>query len=125
MTAIRSAQPPTTAWGALLAAANLLEQSKGLARISTLTADYKMGKLDPYAALQNALWPPPDTIPRVYGGIPADRTTGRPYWAAIKLFDLGLGSSGELWSTVIDQLTESPGATAASVAARMREAARR
>lgn len=63
MTAIRSAQPPTTAWGALLAAANLLEQSKGLARISTLTADYKMGKLDPYAALQNALWPPPDTIP--------------------------------------------------------------
>lgn len=125
MSAIRSAQPPTTAWGALLVAADLLEQSKGLARITNLTADYKVGKLDPYAALQDALWPPPDTIPRIDGGIPADRTTGRPYWAAIKLFDLALGGPGELWSPLIDQLAEDSKSTAASVAARMREAAGR
>lgn len=115
--------PPTTAWGALLRAADLLEACPGLARISTLQQDYLAGKLDPFAALQDALWVTPDNIPRVDGGIPADKNTGCPYWAAVKMFDLGLGGTGELWSPAIDKLLEDPAATAASVAALMRKAA--
>jgi len=117
-------QPPTTAWGALLVAADILEQSAGLTRADRVAADYIAGRSDPYAALRNALWPAPEQIPWEHGGIPVDRTTGRPYWAALRRLDISLGGYGDGMLAEIDRLCEAPGATVASVAAAMRDAAR-
>lgn len=116
-------QPPTTAWGALLVAADLLEKSAGLARTATLQADYKAGKLDPYAALQDACWPPPEQIPRENGGIPKDSVTERPYWTALARLDMALGGTGDGMHNAIDRLCETQAETAQSVASAMRNAA--
>lgn len=116
-------QPPSTAWGALLVAAGTLEQSAGLAGVETYTADYKTGRSDPYKALQDALWPAGD-VPRADGGIPADKTTGRPYWAALGRLDVALGGTGQGKLQAVDELIVTPDATVATVAAAMRDAAR-
>lgn len=113
-------RPPTTLWGALHVAAGLLEASPGLARLATISRDYKAGKLSVPAALQDALWPPPEPLPRVDMGIPqhdpADYRCAL-YWRALQAVDEHCGGCALDFS-------ETPQATAATVAAMMRDAAR-
>lgn len=112
-------------WGAILIAASLLEQA-GLARLATIKKDYKAGKLSIPAALQDALWIPPEPIPNIGGGIPSSHTSDprcAVYWAAMKAIDLHCGGTGDLFGSAMDQFTEPQQATAADVAEMMREAA--
>jgi hypothetical protein len=104
---------PTTAWGALLVAANILEQ-RGLAQGHgyTLANQIRNGRVDPFLALQLALWP--DTPPSMDGEIPEDRVSGRPYWAAVARLKSSLGR---------DVAEFVGGADTATVAAAMRAAA--
>lgn len=105
-------QPPTTTWGALLAAANILERSAA----ST--------GLDPYAALQDALWPPPEAVPLDPAGqVRGDDTTGRLYWGALGRLDVTLGGTGHGELAAIGRLLKVPGQTVAAVVDAMRQAA--
>lgn len=115
--------PPTATWGVLLRAAALLEDGPGLARLDTVLKDHKAGKLSVYDALQDALWPPPEDIPK--GGIPQhdDREPRCAlYWAAVRALDLHCGGNGRSFAG-IDAVTEPADATATSVAEHMRQAA--
>lgn len=104
-------KPPTTAWGALLVAADILERS------TTMT------DLDPYAALQEALWPGEEVPLDPSGRVRTDRLSGRPYWTALARLDFSLGGTGNEDLAAVHRLLE-PDATAASVAEAMRAAAR-
>lgn len=118
--------PPTTVWGALLVAADLLEEA-GLARLATLRRDYDAGKLSVFAALQDALWGSYDKVPNIDGGIPrscADDPQCALYWAAIRVLNQFCGGDDTMWPIdAIDAHTEPPEATAAGVADLMRRAA--
>lgn len=115
----RQRKPPTTVWGTLSVAADLLEASPGLARLATIARDYRAGKLSVPAALQDALWITPNLVPHVDCGIPqydpADRRCAL-YWAAMRALDEHGGGS-------FDTFAEAAHATTASVAAIMREVA--
>lgn len=118
-------QPPTTVWGALLVAADLLQQA-GLAKLATLKKDYKSGKLCVATALQDALWPPPDKIPFVDGGIPVrhphdSRCT--QYWDALSHLDRYCGGHGDWLLSSAYDLIEGANGTADGVADLMRSAA--
>ena len=112
----RARQPPTTVWGLLRVAADLLEASPGLARLATVSRDYRAGKLSVPAALQDALWLTPDRVPNIDGGIPRTHPGDARcalYWRAMHAVDEHCG--GDMFD-----VTEAAGATAASVAAMMR-----
>lgn len=118
--------PPTTTWGALLVAADLLEQA-GLARLETIRRDYDAGKLSVFAALQDALWGSYDKVPNVDNGIPRS-CPGDPrcalYWDAVRVLNRFCGGTDDTWpGDAIDAHTEPPEATATSVADLMRCAA--
>lgn len=118
--------PPTTVWGALLIAADLLEKA-GLARLETIRRDYDAGKLSVFAALQDALWGSYDKVPNIDSGIPricADDPRCAMYWEAIRGLNQFCGGTDDMWPVdAIDAHTEPPEATAASVADLMRRAA--
>ncbi len=117
--------PPTTIWGTLRIAADLLEEA-GLARLATIRADYDAGKLSVFAALQDALWQTFDQVPNIDGGIPRSCKHDPRcalYWDAIRVLDRFCGGPGDVWTEQIDKFTEPPDATAAGVADMMRQAA--